>query len=337
MPQNKLRINITIDESVYFFLKNKKVKVSTLTNYLLIDYISKYYNSPLEAKTRVRIPVGALSLTSDIKRKTTIEYDFKSFLNYLKKKEVTERYIKDTSNKVRKCVFCYPLFSKDNILKNYEKINEDGYLSKGIRLLSKYLRDNNLIDNDCFQEINSKIKIKKFGVDNYVPTTTEIIHTLNHIPDDKRDYYLIVLFSGIRVTELKYMLHNLSKLRISTNPNFQKIELNYFRSNKKSFFIYLPLFIDLKKLDFKFKITNLTSHLKKHNLVHLKYLRKWFYTTCITLGIPDSIADYYEGRTSNSVGANHYLGKQALADKYYSEKLIDYFKVYIYQNIELYK
>jgi intergrase/recombinase len=40
--------------------------------------------------------------------------------------------------------------------------------------------------------------------------------------------------------------------------------------------------------------------------------------------------DFYQGRISQSVGSNHYLGKQALADKYYAEKLAPYFSKMYY-------
>ena len=57
--------------------------------------------------------------------------------------------------------------------------------------------------------------------------------------------------------------------------------------------------------------------IKKNKLVSIKYCRKWFFTKCIELGIPESIADFYEGRVANSVGSNHYLSRQSLADNNY--------------------
>jgi len=87
----------------------------------------------------------------------------------------------------------------------------------------------------------------------------------------------------------------------------------------------LDIYNYLCKFNKFLSIGSLSSQIKKKKLIPIKYCRKWFYTKCIELSIPDSIADYYDGRTSNSVGNINYLGRQALADKYYNEKLLSFF------------
>ena len=82
----------------------------------------------------------------------------------------------------------------------------------------------------------------------------------------------------------------------------------------------------LKQAKEQLSINSLTMRLKRNKLIPIKYCRKWFFSKCIELGIPESIADFYEGRSSNSIGAKHYLSKQKLADKYYEEKLVEYFE-----------
>jgi len=74
----------------------------------------------------------------------------------------------------------------------------------------------------------------------------------------------------------------------------------------------------------KLSVGSLERELKTKHLIPIKYCRKWFYTKCIELGVPEAIADFYEGRTANSVGSNHYLSRQMLADKFYNEKLVAY-------------
>jgi intergrase/recombinase len=73
----------------------------------------------------------------------------------------------------------------------------------------------------------------------------------------------------------------------------------------------------------KLSVSSLENEIKRNNLISIKYCRKWFYTKCIKLGIPDTIADYYQGRSANSVGNNHYLSRQMLADNNYS-KIVSY-------------
>ena len=102
---------------------------------------------------------------------------------------------------------------------------------------------------------------------------------------------------------------------------FVKVTMNYLRHNKNSYFCYLPLDIcnQLSTNHKLLSISSLEQEIKRKNLIPIKYCRKWFYTKCIELGIPESIADYYQGRTARGVGNNHYLSRQLLADQNYSK------------------
>jgi len=121
---------------------------------------------------------------------------------------------------------------------------------------------------------------------------------------------------------LEYMLNN--ECKIITQEGFYKVYLNYNRGSKSSTFAYIPSFISIPRKTTS--IEGLKMKVKRKKLVvNVKYCRKWFFTKCIELGIPESVADYYEGRTSRSIGVSHYLAKQSLADKFYSEKLLPYF------------
>ena len=48
-----------------------------------------------------------------------------------------------------------------------------------------------------------------------------------------------------------------------------------------------------------------------------KYLCKWFYNFLILNNIPESVADFIEGRAPESVGSMHYLAKVKQADYWY--------------------
>jgi len=129
--------------------------------------------------------------------------------------------------------------------------------------------------------------------------------------------------SGIRKVEGSYLLANSHKLVAQEKDGFVKVTMNYLRHNKNSFFCYLPSSIYNQIITNKqLSISSLENELKRHKLIAIKYCRKWFYTKCIELGVPEAIADFYEGRTSNSIGSNHYLSKQMLADRYYKENLL---------------
>ena len=184
-----------------------------------------------------------------------------------------------------------------------------------------------MLENDIVGLRKQLIFKGRYNPDTYVPTDKEVLNTLYKLQQDNRLFYIIYLFSGLRKIEVKYLLSNFKTLKIQTNDKFAKITLNYLRHNKNSYFCYLPLDIynNLAKSYKHLSVGSLGSQIKKKNLIAIKYCRKWFYTKCIELSIPDSVADYFEGRISYSVGNTNYLGRQALADKYYGEKLVDFF------------
>jgi intergrase/recombinase len=240
----------------------------------------------------------------------------KDFERWLKTQKYSSEYI-------RNCLkWVFRVYKNSRIKINFKQDYKQ-WEQKAIRVFCNYLESKGLFPNEI-KTIRNKIKIKSSGRDDYVPDTQEIIKTINKIDDSNyRAMYLILLFSGIRGTELTYMLAH-KRLRRVDKGSFYKVYLNYSRGSKSSYFAYLPLFLDVSKI--KGSLIGMQSYLKKRNLLPYKYCRKWFYTKCIELGIPDSIADFYQGRISQSIGNNHYLGKQALADKHYSDKLIPYFE-----------
>jgi len=212
------------------------------------------------------------------------------------------------------------------ILSKIELINSDKYCNRLVRLLLHYLEDEELISDNQIALVKKKLKGIKEGVDNHVPTDSEIQDTLSKLSVANRLVYLMYLVSGLRKVEGDYLVKNVSSLKCQQLDGFTKVTMNYLRHNKNSYFCYLPLSV-YSKLTINYKklsISSLENEIRRRKLIPIKYCRKWFYTKCIELGVPESIADYYQGRTANSVGSNHYLSRQMLADKFYSEKLATY-------------
>jgi len=71
------------------------------------------------------------------------------------------------------------------------------------------------------------------------------------------------------------------------------------------------------------KYRNARSYLKKHlysrnrKAVTWKYLRKYAYDKLLELGVPESVADFIQGRAPKRIGAKHYLDLRRRADQYY--------------------
>jgi intergrase/recombinase len=213
---------------------------------------------------------------------------------------------------------------------NNDKINKDETTVKMLRLILNYCEIKEIFTTEQLLQCRKKLKNHKSGIDNHVPTDQEVQHTLSQLSPNNQLVYLVYLVSGVRKIEGDYLLTNIDKLKTQEMDGFVKVTMNYLRNTKNSYFCYLPLEVYSKlSTDYKLlSISSLEQEIKRKKLIPIKYCRKWFYTKCIELGIPESIADYYQGRSANSIGSNHYLSRQMLADKNYS-KIVSYLKDFI--------
>jgi len=227
-------------------------------------------------------------------------------------------------------VYNYPELL-EYLQKNISKIKETRYTVILVSLLLKYLQEELKVPETNLVAIKKQLKYsKKVIPDNYVPTDQEILQTINQLSPNNRLVYLVYVVSGIRKVEGSYLLANSHKLVAQEKDGFVKVTMNYLRHNKNSFFCYLPSFIYQQITNNqKLSVGSLERELKTKHLIPIKYCRKWFYTKCIELGVPEAIADFYEGRTANSIGSNHYLSRQLLGDKNYS-KIARYFNSFIH-------
>ena len=202
---------------------------------------------------------------------------------------------------------------------NYEVINKDDTAVKMVRLILNYCEKEEIFTDQQLIACRKKIKTHKSGVDNHVPTVQEILHTLSRLSQNSKLMYLVYVVSGIRKAEGEYLLDNLDSLKCQQLEGFTKITMNYLRHNKNSYFCYLPLSVYSKLIinHKQLSLSSLEQEIKRKKLISIKYCRKFFYTLCIQEGVPESIADYYQGRSANSVGSNHYLSRQLLADQNY--------------------
>ena len=53
--------------------------------------------------------------------------------------------------------------------------------------------------------------------------------------------------------------------------------------------------------------------------ISLKYLRKWNFNMLLYKGVPESVADFIQGRSSGSIGSSHYMAKGQQAEYWYGK------------------
>ncbi len=184
-------------------------------------------------------------------------------------------------------------------------------------MLLRYLDDTNTINRLDFEELDKKIKKKQCQADIYVPSTEEVNATLSKLDGSQKQLYLLLLYSGIRISELEHILKRKDKVQVQKLNGISKVELNWARGSKMAFYVYLPTEMLPILNEKKTRLSSLIEHVKDQKLIPLKYCRKYFYTMAIDTGCPSEVADYIQGRVQSSVGGRHYLAVQRIADEWY--------------------
>jgi len=174
-----------------------------------------------------------------------------------------------------------------------------------------------LLDEESLIRYRKVVKIPRTNTDNFVPEDEQVISALNKIEDRKyRLAYKLLVYSGIRLREAVYLLNNYHENKIITNGIIAKYPLSLDRGTKKAYYAYMPKeFTDeVERQDLK--EPGVRQHIARRQLAS-KYLRKWQYNFLISNGVPESVADYIQGRAPSTVGSLHYLAKTQQADLWY--------------------
>ena len=185
------------------------------------------------------------------------------------------------------------------------------------RAYINFLLENEIINEETALYFRKALHSGKTTVDGYIPNDQDVRNAYQKFKQEKdRILFQILAFSGIRITELVKMLKEFDQSRLITDKEISKYPLNYNRGNKRSQYVYMPA--DLAKKLHRFYINKDTVSRKLRQYgVAPKYLRKWFYNFLIMNNVPESVADFIEGRAPESVGSMHYLSRVKQADYWY--------------------
>ena len=123
-------------------------------------------------------------------------------------------------------------------------------------------------------------------------------------------------------------LKHYDEKKFTIHSNFVSYNVSDLRHTKNINNIYLPLFV-YKKLQ---RVTNTYNSLRqkykdKGVTFTLKYLRKWHYNFLLYNNVPESVADFIQGRASKSISANHYLAKAQQVEFWYPKVALNLKKV----------
>jgi len=246
------------------------------------------------------------------------EENRKSYRSYLSRtrqvsSKQTNSYISCLDRKLKN------VYSIKDLKRNLEKEYTDAY-GRALKNLFNFMEHEDIEEfNGILPERwNRAVKLRRPGTREIYLSDQELKQAYKKASEDAKPLFKLLVFSGMRASQALEGLKN-SQQDIIIKKKTARIPISSIsKSNKKAFFIYFPSkFIEeLKK--FKPIYHYDTYRLRiKHKRVSVSSIRKWNYNFLIENNVPESVADFIQGRSSTTVGSAHYLNKTIHADREY--------------------
>ena len=196
---------------------------------------------------------------------------------------------------------------------------KSNYIYTMVRVYLIFLEENELLSSEDADYFRKVIPSRKTAPDGFIPSDEKVREAYSKIESGPmKTAFSILASSGIRIMEQVKMMKEFDRDKLIIQGQVAKYPLNYFRGHKKAFYVYMP-----KELALSLEKTELNDDTISHYFSDLglapKYLRKWQYNFLIYQGVPEGVADFIQGRSSESVGSMHYLSKVKQADYWYSQ------------------
>jgi len=174
------------------------------------------------------------------------------------------------------------------------------------------------------EDLWKEIKVKRSGVDLYVPSDEDVFQALSRACEGSQELctvYKLLIYSGLRLEEVVKVISEQDEEKWIRIGDFWKYPLAWKRGSKQAFYMYTLEKPQKMHVSSKW-ISNWAS---KNDVLNPKYVRKWVATKMMSLGIPEEIVNFIQGRVPQDVLSKHYLKLSTLADQYY-EKYVEWLK-----------
>jgi len=248
--------------------------------------------------------------------------DHDNFLSWLESRKYNRVYIQTILSYLRRYVGV--LSGPMDVINAFHGLTEGQQhnLDRGVRALFNFYEDMG-IDEDYLNAFRKVIPPEQEFVDLKVPEEQDILDSLRRVqraPLKYRALYHLLLDSGLRIVEGVKLINNFEG-SVEVKGSL-RCELGYFRGSKLAYFGYMTH----ETLDLVEKVAG--DHIEEQNASHYypkikcvcgKYLRKFAFDTMISekLNIPESVADFIQGRVPKTIGARHYTRLMRQADNFY--------------------
>jgi intergrase/recombinase len=141
------------------------------------------------------------------------------------------------------------------------------------------------------------------------------------MPIEYNALYNLLCDSGLRLIEATHVLNSFKDAEYVNG--FYRSEVAMFRGCKQSYYSHFSRYTLnlLHHVERKLNEQIASTFFDKKNVVNPKYLRKYVFDKMIELEIPESVADFIEGRVPNRIGAKHYMALARQASNFYPKYL----------------
>jgi intergrase/recombinase len=197
-------------------------------------------------------------------------------------------------------------------------------LNRAVRAFFRFYEEIAGVDERELSVYRKAIPKDEIGFDVRIPNEKRIINSLQQLTNADPKYravYEQILDSGLRLREAVRLINLFGQNDVEKLRNFCVAPLGFFRKTKLSYFAFFTKgTMDLIKVAGATNMTagNVSGYFgKRRGLVDCKYLRKFAFDTMIDLGIPESVADFIQGRTPKTEGSRHYMVLVRQAKKFY--------------------
>jgi intergrase/recombinase len=207
-------------------------------------------------------------------------------------------------------------------------------LNRGMRGWFNYLELTGQASEWFLNLLRKAVPKDETGIDVKVPMEEDIVRSLRLMKKHSNIKYFalynLTLDSGLRLVESAKVVNmiQMQDVKPERHDGFYVVPLGEFRKCKLSYFGFfteytMRLIEKVKEeVNDRFATGYLTSKGKKNprrGVITWKYLRKFAFDvmTSEELNIPESVADFIQGRTPKTVGARHYMKLKRKAIKFY--------------------
>jgi len=256
-----------------------------------------------------------------------IEYQSvkEDFVVWLKSKNLSLEHVRKIMRHLDR--FAKPISKPMDLIELFTglKDSQKRHLTNALRNLFNFYETQGLASKNWLDLLRSNLPKVTTGVDLKIPTEEEMADSIRKAKRlrDPRKFilYNLLLDSGLRLTEGVRLFNSFAEgtVEIEEQKGFCVVALGYFRGTKMAYYGFISNYTLKLLRKVNEPLTYRRGGLRKSGIISWKYLRKFVNDnmTSEKLNIPESVADFIQGRTAKSIGARHYMKLKRKAIQFY--------------------